>query len=136
MFTDRSWRQTHNKLPQIFEVTYKIKYFNLLNFVCLRWKIINKLTWQGLYCKWFKISCLYLNLWIMWSVLWILKCNSLRKSVFISTPRKHKVIELLYNILIWRPSCALLTNDRFIRWQNLISTCAIHTYKPGDKITK
>jgi len=28
------------------------------------------------------------------------------------------------------------SNERFIRWQNLISTCAAHTYKSGDKISK
>jgi len=39
-------------------------------------------------------------------------------------------------ILIWPPSFALHTNERLIRWRNLISTCAQHTFKPGDKIAK
>jgi hypothetical protein len=39
-------------------------------------------------------------------------------------------------ILIWRPSFALQTHERLIRWQNLISTCAVNTFKPGDIITK
>jgi len=31
---------------------------------------------------------------------------------------------------------ALQTNERLIRWQTIISTCPVHTLKPGDKITK
>jgi hypothetical protein len=38
-------------------------------------------------------------------------------------------------ILIWRPSCTLQSNERLIRWQNLISIYT-YTFKPGDKITK
>jgi len=34
----------------------------------------------------------------------------------------------LIKILIWRPSFALQTNERSIRWQNLISTCR-YTFK-------
>jgi hypothetical protein len=76
----------------------------------------------------FKISCLYLNLWIMWSVLWILKCNSLRKSVFISSPRKHKVIALLQRVLLRRESqsywCSIRNNNIVFAHFN----CTSHIY--------
>jgi len=41
-------------------------------------------------------------------------------------------LKLLYDVLL--PLCKQ-TSDLF-RWQNLISTRAVHTFKPGDKITK
>ena len=37
-------------------------------------------------------------------------------------------IDVKHIVLIWRPSFALQTNEWSIRWQNLISTCAVHIY--------
>jgi len=39
---------------------------------------------------------------------------------------KYCVTVKIKNILIWDPYFDLETNKRFIRWKNLISTCAIH----------
>ena len=40
--------------------------------------------------------------------------------------------KLKYDILL---SLCKQTSDLF-KWQNLISTCVVDTFKPGDKITK
>ena len=63
------------------------------------------------------------------------KINGIYRRLIVYTTHQPIIFRRSVN-LIWRPSFALQTNERLIGWQNLINTCAVNTFKPGDIITK
>ena len=100
-------------------------FLTILHLYCVT---VTEFNW-GVLALWVKVFNATFNnitaiLW--WSVLLVEETGVPRENHWSATSHRQTLSNNVVLSTIWHPSFALQTNERSSRWQNLISTCAVH----------